>query len=37
MIEPRSVKNYERRYTMKLKTNIRHREFMDEQDKKYPE
>jgi len=37
MIEPRKVKEYERRYSMKLKFNIRHREFMDNQDKKYPE
>jgi len=36
MIEPRGVKNYERRYRLKLKVNIRHREFMDEQEKKYP-
>jgi nucleolar protein 53 len=37
MIEPRSAKDYERRYSMKLKTNIRYREFMDDQDKKYPD
>jgi len=37
MIEPRSVKDYDRRYSMKLKYNIRQREFMDEQEKKYPD
>jgi len=34
IIEPRSAKDYERRYKMKLVYNIRQREFMNEQLKK---
>jgi len=34
MIEPRSFKNYNRRYPLKLQVNIRHREYTNEQEKK---
>jgi nucleolar protein 53 len=35
IIETRSYKNYQRRYPIKLKVNIRHREFTNEQEKTY--
>jgi len=35
LIEVRSRKNYERRYPIKFKVKIRHREFETEQEKKY--
>jgi len=35
IIETRSIKNYNRRYPIKMKVNIRHREFATEQEKIY--
>jgi len=35
LIEVRSRKNYDRRYPLKFKVKIRHREFENEQEKKY--
>jgi len=35
IIEPRRIKDYERRYKMKLTYNIRQKEFINEQNKKY--
>jgi len=35
LIEPRSEKDYRRRYKLKLKFNIRQMEYIKEQDKKY--
>jgi len=35
MIETRSAKNYNRRYPLKLKVRMRHREYINEQEKKY--
>lgn len=37
MIEPRSKKDYQSRYAQKLKVRIRHREFIQDQEKKYKE